>query len=152
MPMEENRSLFSLNIDPTTKSHLVETARWARILAIAGVLSLIAVIAAGIYQVVTSSGDYATVDEPFGSSMQQFRVVMIIVYIIILAIAIFPVYYMFRFSSKMSRALAANQQDDFNDALLHLKLYFRFLGVITLISFVLVAISFVIGVIGVATL
>lgn len=149
--MEENRSLFSLNIDPVSKANLVETARWAKILAIAGVLSLVIVIALGLFQVM-SAGNYTSFDEPFAGNLQQFRIAMIIVYLIILAIAIFPIYYMFRFSSKMSRALAGNQQEDFNDALLHLKLYFRFLGVITLISFVLVAVSFVVAILGISTL
>jgi hypothetical protein len=142
--MQENNELFSLSIDPVVKSHLYETARWAKLLAIVGSLSLLLIVAAGIcqYLMLSQFGD------SFGMEFQTMRVVILIVYFIIIIIALFPLIYLFRFSGKMKSALKANDQTAFNESFLHLKQYFRFLGIITIIGVVLFALSIAVAIPG----
>jgi hypothetical protein len=40
MEQDQHASLFSLSIEPVTKTHLNETAKWARFLAISGMVFL----------------------------------------------------------------------------------------------------------------
>src|SRR5881397_1677138 len=47
--MEDNSSLFSLTIDPVTKSHLLETARWGRFLAIMGFILCVLIVVLGVF-------------------------------------------------------------------------------------------------------
>jgi hypothetical protein len=144
--MQENNELFSLSIDPVVKSHLAETARWARLLAIVGALSILLVVAAGIYQYMMLS----QFDDSFGGGFQSMRVALVIVYFIIIIIAIFPLLYLFRFSGHMKAALNANDQTAFNESFLHLKLYFRFLGIITIIGVAFLALSIAVSIAGLA--
>ena len=46
---QSNTSLFSLSIDPVTKAHLSEAAKWARFLAILGMIFLVLIIIAGVF-------------------------------------------------------------------------------------------------------
>jgi hypothetical protein len=146
--MEDNRSLFSLSIDPLTKSNLVETARWARILAIVALVALVLVICAGAYQLFYKK----ELDTALGESFAQGKVIFILFYLLTLLVAFFPFYYILRFAGRMKTALAANDQVAFNESIQYLKLYFRFLGIVTLIAVVMVIISFLIGFLGVMTL
>jgi hypothetical protein len=38
--MQEDQSLFSLSFDPLIKSHLIDTAKWARFISISGMVLL----------------------------------------------------------------------------------------------------------------
>ena len=42
--MDQNNPLFSLSIDPLTKAHLNDTARWARFLSISGMVVLVLMV------------------------------------------------------------------------------------------------------------
>ncbi len=49
MEQTPNTSLFSLSIDPVTKSHLGEAAKWARFIAILGMFFLVLMILAVVF-------------------------------------------------------------------------------------------------------
>ncbi|MBD0331574.1 MAG: hypothetical protein ICV66_02870 [Chitinophagaceae bacterium] len=149
--MEENQtsSLFSLNIDPVTKAHLSETARWARFLAIIGMAGIALLLIFGIYlSTIMSSamGRYNDGGVPeFGSG---FGVSMAIGYILFAVIYFFPLMYLLRFSNKMKRALAANDQYALNTSFQNLKICFRFIGIVMIIVLMLAIISLIFGIIG----
>jgi hypothetical protein len=62
----------------------------------------------------------------------------------------FPLLFLLQFANRMKRALAANEQDDLNDAFLQLKKYFRYLGIIVIIVLALYALMFVLAIMGTA--
>ena len=146
--MEQNESLFSLSIDPVTKSHLSETSRWTKVLAIGGIVCVVLIVAAGIYQYILLS----RFDDVFGRGFDSARISIIIGYILVLLLIFFPVLYLFRFSARMKTAIDSNDQNALNEAFLYMKVYFRYLGIITVISLVLFGLSFIIGIVGGATL
>lgn len=146
--MESNQSLFSLNIDPVTKVHLSETAKWARFLAIAGIISLVLMVVIIIgFLVVMSSGD---ADNPFANGMAfpGFGAAMAIYYVIIAAIWFIPLLYLLRFSGAMRAALNGNDQQALNSSFLNLKACFKFVGIVTIIFLVLAILGVVFGLIG----
>jgi cytochrome c biogenesis protein CcdA len=71
------------------------------------------------------------------------RVMTILSMIIFAAISYFPLYFLFLFSRKMKRALAANLQQDLNEAFLQMKKYFRYCGIIVIFGLLLFGLVFV---------
>lgn len=149
-----NSSLFSLNIDPLTKTHLNETAKWARFLAILGMVVLALGLVVGLmgatvfttFLGVQMGNDYAA----GGSAINTATITLVVTTIIITAVVFFPLLYLLRFANAMKRAIAANDQNKLNLSFQNLKIYFRYLGIVAIIFLVLYGIIIAIGVIGMA--
>ncbi|MES1226036.1 MAG: hypothetical protein ABUT20_61745 [Bacteroidota bacterium] len=149
--MEENQnaSLFGLGIDPAAKAHLSEAARWARFLAIVGfviigLLVVMALFAGAIF------GTYFNAMSPQGGgAMAAGMGVGFTLYMLICAaIGFFPFLFLYRFSAKAKAALASGDQGSLNSSLQNLKVYFRYLGIITIIVLALYAIGLLVALLG----
>lgn len=154
MQESQNQSLFSLSIDPVTKTHLIETSKWARFLAIVGFIALGLMLLFGIYMsTVFSSMD--RFDNLYGrSSSNVFSMLgagMAVFYIVVAVIMFFPLLFLLRFANRMRSALAGNDQEVLNGSFQNLKAYFRYLGVITIIGLAFYALTIIIAILGAAT-
>ena len=151
--MEQNQPLFSLTIEPITKAHLVDAAKWARFLAIAGmVLLAIALLFAFLTATVWANRDNMRfgIDGREGMELTTAtRIGYLVFTIVALAVAFFPLLFLLQFSSKLRTALAANQQDDLNVAFQSLKKYFRYVGIILLIIVAIYALTFILAILAV---
>jgi amino acid transporter len=135
--MENEKSLFDLQLDSLGKSHLKEAARWARFLSIAGFVSLglvLLISAIAALTEVNSSGNNEL-------SAAGYTVGTVIGTGIMLLIFFFPCYFLLLFANKMNRALAAEDAASLNEAFKNLKITLRYVGVVTIIFIAL----FVIG-------
>ena len=149
-----NSSLFSLNIDPLTKTHLNETAKWARFLAILGMVVLALGLVVGLmgatvfttFMGVQMGNDYGA----GSSAVNTATITLVVTTIIISAVVFFPLLFLLRFANAMKRAIAANDQNKLNVSFQNLKIYFRYLGIVAIIFLVLYGIIIAIGVIGMA--
>lgn len=153
--MHENQSLFSLNIDPETKSHLADTAKWARFLAITGMVLLVIMALFSIVGMGMGLGSLQTTSDLPGydpSGMAGAGVAMIVVTLIVVVVIFFPLLFLLRFANAMRNALAANDQETLVDSFLNLKKYFRFLGILTIIALVFYLLAFIIAIVGMSTL
>jgi uncharacterized membrane protein len=143
--MEENSSLFSMAIDQVTKEHLAETARWARFLAIVGFIALVLVTLFGIYTSIVLS----RFENMYGSGRSGMGNVLgigtAITYLIVFLVYIFPIVFMFRFAGKMKQALDSHDQGALNISFQNLKVCFRYLGIVTIIGIVFVALFVFLG-------
>lgn len=148
-----NTSLFSLSIDPVTKTHLSETARWARFLAIFGmiVLALGLVVSLMGATIFTRFFGFPTgIEDDTNTSLGAMRIGMVVGTIITLAIFFFPLLFLLRFANDMRRALVTNDQARLNQSFQNLKVYFRYLGILVIIFLVLYGIIIAIAVMGLA--
>lgn len=148
--MEHNQtaSLFSLAIDPVTKVHLSETAKWARFLSILGFILLGLFIIGGI-SIALFVG--RPLDTYGGRSVfDSFSVGMSFAYIVAAIIWFFPLLFLFRFSSRMKTALNGNDQNALNTSFQNLKISFRYVGIITIIVLALYALLLVFAIVGAA--
>jgi hypothetical protein len=140
--------LFSLTIDPVTKSHLSETARWAKFLAITGMVFLflmILLMTLGSTLIFSKFNDIQTAD---GSNMASFASLGLAIYMIVIAVIwFFPLLFTLRFANSMKRALAGNDQQALNTAFQNLKVCMRYLGVITIVVLAIYAIIIVVAII-----
>jgi len=155
--MEQNSSLFNLSIDPVTKEHLSETAKWARFLAIVGLVLLALMVGFGIYfSTVVASSATSQFEDDFGTGRSNpfaaMGVGMAIVYVILALIWFFPLLFLLRFSNKMRSALAGNDQNLLNNAFQNLKASMRYVGIVTIIILVIYALVFVIAIATAATM
>ncbi|MFN2437558.1 MAG: hypothetical protein ABR503_00050 [Chitinophagaceae bacterium] len=151
---QSSSELFSLSIDPVTKAHLGETAKWARFLAICGMIMLVIAFIGVIffaYTMSSMSNRFEGMEGMEGMNTTPFAgfgVGMAFFYIILLAVWFFPLMYMLRFAGTMRTALAGNDQQALNTAFQNLKICFRFIGIVTIIILALWAIALVFGLIG----
>lgn len=147
--MEENQpqQIFSLTIDPLTKSHLNGAASWARFLAIAGIillsLGMLAIILtltvlpnAGFMKFTMNGMEQTNMNNTMKATSAFFMIVVFL-------IAFFPLLFLLRFASQMKRALHSNNQQVLNDSCQNLKRYFRYIGVIMVIVLVFYALAII---------
>jgi ABC-type multidrug transport system fused ATPase/permease subunit len=139
METTESSSLFSLSIDPETKVHLLETARWARFLAIVGMICLGLLVLFGVvYSIwISSAINRLQTQMSFPSQTTYDRGLAVgstFMFVVMAVVGFFPLLYMLRFASQMRIALYGNDQENLNSSFRNLKRYFRYFGVITLVG------------------
>jgi hypothetical protein len=132
--MESNQNLLSadLQVDSIAAAHLKETAMWAKLLAVVGMVLSILIGLMGLF----AGTMMANMSRAFGgnSSMSTIGSGMItIFYLFIAAVYFFLSLFLFRFAVKMKLALLTNDQDIFNNSLMNLKLVYRIMGIIMII-------------------
>lgn len=149
--MEENQntSLFGLGIDATAKAHLSEAARWARFLAIVGFVLIGLVVIAALFAGAIFS-TYLNAFSPQGGDVAATGMsVGITLYMIACAaVGFFPVLFLYRFSAKTKAALASGDQETLNKSFQNLKIYFRYIGILTIIFLALYAIILLVALLG----
>jgi Mg2+ and Co2+ transporter CorA len=149
---QTNTSLFSLSIDPVTKAHLYETAKWAKFLAVVGLIFLVLMIVAGVFGSAMLFSTMGGLDNEYGGTgMATYGSGIFATYMIVVAVIyFFPLLFTLRFANKMRAALNGNDQQALNTSFQNLKACFRYIGIITIIALVFLAIGLVFGIMGAA--
>lgn len=146
--MEPENHLFGLSIDPTAKTHLLETAKWARFLAVIGFISLALVVIFSIVVAVSgpsSPGNSAFNDESYSAG---YLIGTVIGSLIVVLLYFFPCYFLLQFANKMKISLLADDMVAMNDAFRNLKATFRYMGIMTIIFIVLFGLGMLAGITG----
>lgn len=143
MEQDQNTSLFGLGIDNISRSHLTEAAKWARFLAICGFVFIGLIVIYGIvvsFVIVNMASTMSQFDTTANENSLEnlMGIGMIIIYIICAVIAFFPYYFLLRFANKMKAALISNDQDSLNGSFQNLKILYRYMGILMIISLVLI--------------
>ncbi len=130
--MNENFDNFELQLSDAGKGFLRTTAKWASFLAILGFIGLgfmlifaFIMIAAGSAvssMPAMSTGPMAVIGGSIG-----------FIYLIFVALYFFPVYYLYKFSSKIKAAFLSNDSAELNEGLGYLKSHYKFVGIVTII-------------------
>ena len=145
--MEQNQNLLSsdLQVDPIAASHLKETAMWAKFMAVLGlVLSILLGIGA-----LFAGTIMANITKNFGNNSSAGAIgagMVTIIYLFVAAIYFFLSLFLLRFATKMKQALLTSDQENFNGALLNLKLVYRIMGIIMIIYLSILALVLIGGV------
>lgn len=153
MEQTSSTSLFSLSIDPVTKTHLSEAAKWARFLAIVGMIFLVMMILAGVFGSAMLFSTMGGMDDNYGggTGMGAYGSGIMAAYLVVIAVIyFFPLLFTLRFANQMRTALNANDQQALNASFLNLKATFRYIGVFTIILLVFMAIGLIFGIVGAA--
>ncbi|MEX6687038.1 DUF5362 family protein [Danxiaibacter flavus] len=143
-PNTSSSSLFELQIDTLTTSHLVSTAKWAKFISIVGF-----VMSALIVLVAFFAGSLLSVFSPAGSAGYMSGSFLTVVYLIFALLFFLPNLFLFNYAGKMQQALNGNDQNALNNSFAQLKSYFRFIGIIMIVVISIYALVFLLAIIGV---
>ena len=98
MEQDQNPSLFGLGIDPISKAHLADTARWAKFLAIMGFIVCGLIVIIGIFAGSLLESFSSNRYERFDSEAVNTRglgAVATVFYILIAVLYFFPCLFLF---------------------------------------------------------
>ncbi|HWJ27587.1 MAG TPA: DUF5362 family protein, partial [Flavisolibacter sp.] len=141
-----------LTIDPVTKSNLADTAKWARFLAIVGMIVLVFIVIASMFgvTVMTATNNITYMGTPLRSEemVNSMRLTLIGTTLVGVLIAFFPLLFLLQFANRMKRALVANDQNELNYSFMQLKRYFRYLGIVVIIVMACYLLFFLMMIIG----
>lgn len=124
-----------------SKSFLKEIGKWCFFFSILGFISILFFIVGAILigTVYAPLLDMATQAQGI-SNMGTY---IMVVYLLVAVLYIFPVVYLFKFSRKIKEALTTKNDDTLADAFENLKSHFKFVGVTTIIVISLYVLLFV---------
>lgn len=144
--MIEQEHIFHLEVDNTAKAYMLETARWAKFLAILSFIGMGILIAAGFYMSTMSSQLAAA----YGNNpmMETMGPIMMVMYILIVAIYFYPVFALLKFSNLIKPAIQSANQQQFNNAFRYMKNMFKYIGIITIIILCLYGVVIIAAVVG----
>ncbi len=133
--MEQNENLFGLSLDAQSKGYLGETAKWAKFLAIIGIIGCAFLVLAGIVMATNGSEMERAMRQYGGSSseIENLHMITAVAYIIIAVIYFFPCLYLMRFSNQMTTAINSENQENLTLAFQNLKSTFKFIGIFTIV-------------------
>lgn len=150
MNTEFSTSAQNLEITQVTKSIFLETAKWAKFLAILGFIGIGIMIIAGFFMgaIMSSFGamsEFSGTPNPFGMIGGAFFVIL---YLFIALIYYFPIKYLYDFSTKVKKAFEVQDQMLFNEAILKLKSHYKYIGIVMIIVFSLYILMIIFTIIG----
>jgi hypothetical protein len=141
----ETRDFLSheLQVNAPVQKYLLETARWAKFLAIVGFVfcGLMVVLGFFIPSVIMKIPPYNTLPQNFTATMAT---VMSVVYVFIALLLLLPCTYLLRYSLKIQSSFHEESQETFESALRHLRSLFRFYGILVIALLSLYLLIFVI--------
>jgi len=151
--MEQNQqeSLFGLGIDPATRNHLSEAARWAKFLAIVGFVICGLIVIGGLFfasLMSSMSSGFSRSNYEYEAMTSGITTFMSALYILVAVLYFIPCLFLYKFGNMMKPALASNDQEMLNSSLQNLKKMFRFVGILTIIVLVFFAIGILFTLIG----
>jgi hypothetical protein len=142
---QEDRGIFQFGMDDQGRAHMMETARWAKFLAIVGFIFLALILLAGVF--VGFAGLSSQLGGAFGAGLGMS---VMLIYIVIGLLYLYPTYCLYKFASLLKPALNTNNQTLFNEALLNLKRVFKFIGIMMIVILAIYGIIIVFAIIGAA--
>jgi hypothetical protein len=136
--------LEQLTITSTAKGFLKETAKWCKFLSVLGFVGLGLLFLSSFFISSVYSNMPQAAAVPF-----NLGIVMTVVYILIIAIYIFPLYYLYQFSLKLKKALLSKDDKILADAFEMLKSHYKFIGVFTIIMLSIYILAGILGIMGI---
>lgn len=148
---EENRVGENIVVNNNAKSTLLSISKWVKFLSIVGIIMAALLILIGIaFMGLGSSLSSMDGFEELRGAGGAIGGLMGIIYIIIAAIYVYPVIKMLNYANKMKKAVMANRQDYYEDALDNFKSGVTYIGILTIIALVFNALGIVGFIIGIA--
>jgi hypothetical protein len=143
-PVQHDKPLFALTIEPITKLHLADAAKWARFISVVGYIFLGLSVAGMLF----SGASYLTLlsgGNRYGSDstgiLSAAGIAGMVGYLFVVVLIFFAYLYLHRFGTRMRLALKGEDQQMFNLSCQSLKVLFRYVGILIIIGLVLFALT-----------
>ncbi len=122
-----------LEVTENSKKHLKTTASWTNFYAILCFIGVAFLLLGGIMMLAMRNMMHGFGAVPFSG----FTTIMGIIYIIMAIVMIFPALYLYRFSQRTTKALENHSTPLLEEAFLNMKSYWKFIGIVSIISIAL---------------
>jgi uncharacterized membrane protein len=143
--MEQNETtLFKLEIEELSFRFLSESAKLGKFLSIVGFVLCGLLVILALF-VGTIMGTAFSQLEGAGMVGGGMSIMVTIIYLLIAALYFFPCLYLFRFSTKMKKALNESNQAELTSSFENLKSCFKFMGIMTIVLLSIYAMVFLFG-------
>ncbi|HRE52801.1 MAG TPA: DUF5362 family protein [Flavitalea sp.] len=146
---QQNSNVFDLHYDQESAGYFEQSAKWARFIAIVGFVfcGLFAVASFFMGSIFSSMPEMSGVGMGMlgGGAVTAF-------YLIFALIGFFPCLYLYRFATQLQEAIKANDMAKMNYALKNLKSYFKFIGILLIVTLAFYAVAIIGGLIFAATM
>jgi hypothetical protein len=137
------KELEQLTITSAAKGFLTETSKWCKFLSIVGFVGLGLLLLSSFFINTIYSNMPQASAMPF-----NLGIVMTIVYVLIIAIYIFPIYYLYQFSIQLKKALISKDDETLASAFEMLKSHYKFTGVFSIIMLSIYVLAGIVGLMG----
>ena len=137
------KELEQLTITSAAKGFLTETSKWCKFLSILGFVGLGLLLLSSFFINTIYSNMSQASAMPF-----NLGIVMTIVYVLIIAIYIFPIYYLYQFSLQLKKALISKDDETLASAFEMLKSHYKFTGVFSIIMLSIYVLAGIVGLMG----
>ena len=142
LDLNNQSSAASLSITEAAMSYLRETAGWGKFLGImgfilTGLMALLGLFMGAFMQTMTEAMGQ---DNPLGPYIGFIYVVLGLLYF-------FPSLYLFKYSSKLKRALSSKDSQVLTEAFSNEKSMYKFMGILMIILLGIYALIFVVGIV-----
>ncbi len=115
-----------MNLSNESKFHLNETRKWTFFLSILGFVML-------GFMVIIAFSMGAIMNQVTGEEAPFSSLAIGIPYLFIVAIYFFPIYYLYKFSTKMKQAVLGEDEMSINEAFKNLKSHYKFMSIMIII-------------------
>lgn len=119
----------SLAVDNDVKSFLLETAKWAKFIAIVGFVGLGLMVLGGL--VVMIMGNTISTMGGRGSSVPI--AFMGFVYLLMAVLYFFPILYLYRAAVGLKNGINSNNQETFKNGFENFKSHYKFIGILLIV-------------------
>lgn len=135
--------LEQLSLTSEAKGYLKETAKWAFFLSIIGFIGVAILVIFALFSSVIFAAIPQAQEIPFDMGKM-----ISILYLIMAAIYLFPVYYLMQFANKMKAALSLKDDEILTASFGMLKSHYKFIGVFAIIILSLYFLIFIFAMLG----
>lgn len=145
----DNSNIFNENglLDQNGKLNLDEAGKWSRFLGIVGFVILGIMLLFGLF----AGSLMSTImqSSPAFGSFGTFGAAFFTGYMLVIcAITFYPTFMLYKFGTSVRASIRTGDTYGFNQSLLYLKRYFKFVGILTIIILGIYALAFVFGILG----
>lgn len=134
-----------LILDEEIKDYLNSSSKWAKFLSIIGFIGVGFMFLGSLFLMIVG-GTLGSASMSYGVSPN----LMGFLYFIFAVLYIFPIYYLYQFSTGISKGLKLNSQENIKEGFKNLKAQFKYLGIMTIVIISLYFLIFIFGMIAVA--
>jgi Family of unknown function (DUF5362) len=137
-----------LQLDINAKTHLKETAKWAKLLAIIGMIIMGFVVLLGIVMMVSISS-LSSLSPELGMMGGMMGVGVGLFYIAMAVLYIYPIWKLYQFADLSKKALMSEDSDLLRQAFEAQKSMYKFWGILMIVLLAIYALIFVVSIGGV---
>lgn len=137
----------NLEVTEVIKDYLLETAKWAKLIAIVGFVSLGLMVIIGLFMG-TMMGSLSAMSPDTAAMPAVGGGFLAFIYIAMAVIYFFPLKYLYDFATKVKNAIQITDQNLFSEAMMKLKSHYKYIGILMVIMIIIYVGIFLMALIG----